>query len=87
MKKKYSILLALVLLFASASPAFAAVVRDETVYVSLEADGSVKTVEVVNRLSGSDSSAYFTDYGKYDLRFVDGAEPEQTGRTPWKMDV
>ncbi len=90
MKKKYSILLALVLLFASASPAFAAVVRDETVYVSLEADGSVKTVEVVNRLSGSDSSAYFTDYGKYkDLKIlVDGAEPEQTGEElRWKMDV
>ena len=71
MKKRGSFFLALILLFtlttASAAPLATqeqGLVKDETVYANLNADGSLREIYVVNRLETLKAGEY-TDYGNY----------------------
>lgn len=89
MKKIVSLLVAGLLFFSATTPAYAAIFRDETVYVQLNHDGSVKETEVVTRLSGEDSGSEFKTYGKYDTftMLVDGVEPKKDQDTYiWSME-
>lgn len=70
MKKSAILLLSLLLLFsftAAAGPQTGSdqeLLKDETVYVNLHADGSIKQIYVVNRIEAKKAGVY-TDYGKY----------------------
>lgn len=51
--------------------------RNETVYVNLNHDGSVKEVKIVTHLSGDSKGEYYIDYGKLEAMKVltNGIEP------------
>ncbi len=55
----------------------AEVVRNETVYVNLNHDGSIKGIKIVTRLSGDSKEQYYMDYGRLeDMRVLTrGVEP------------
>lgn len=65
MKKK--ILAVFVALLMSLTPvvALADTKKDETVYINLNNDGSVKDTRVVNHVYGTTDGEYYLDYGKY----------------------
>lgn len=65
MKKILCSFLVIVLIISSSTIGFSQIVKDETVYVKLNHDGSVDSTMVVNHLSGSSEEEYFIDYGKY----------------------
>ena len=77
MKKFLSLLLVLFLLTSSSVVSFADIVKNETVYVNLNYDGSKENIVVVNHISGENGHEYFTDYGKYDSFdvLVNGVDP------------
>ncbi|MEA4912383.1 MAG: hypothetical protein VB092_07240 [Oscillospiraceae bacterium] len=63
-KKILSMLLAAILLFSMAAPAFAAAVpseKEEVIYINLKADGTVEDIYAVNIFGKGD----ITDYGDY----------------------
>lgn len=55
----------ILLLIAVPTLANAQTLKDETVYVELNYDGSIETINVVNRLYSSDIKKAVTDYGEY----------------------
>lgn len=65
MKKKFisSMLLSFMLLGNVA--AYASPAKDETVYVSINGDGSPASIKIVNHVYGLDGASEFVDYGKY----------------------
>ena len=63
MKKALTVILCLAILLLSAAPALAAPVKDESIYASLDYDGSVRTLQVVNRFTGIEASKPLTDFG------------------------
>lgn len=77
MKKFLSLLLVILILVSSPMVSFAEIVKNETVYVNLNHDGSKENIVVVNHISGENGDEYFTDYGKYDSFeiLVNGVEP------------
>lgn len=66
MKRRVSLLIALILILTFSSISYGDMVKDETVYVNLNHDGSVSNISVVNRISGTSDEEYFVDYGKYE---------------------
>ena len=75
MKRRISLIIALVLILTVSSLSYGDVMKDETVYVNLNYDGGVSNISVVNRISGTSDEEYFTDYGKYEyIRNLRGDE-------------
>ncbi len=66
MKRRISLLIALVMILTFSTISYGDIVKDETVYVNLNYDGSVSNISVVNRISGTSDEEYFVDYGKYE---------------------
>lgn len=65
MKKALTIILCLVLVLLCAAPALAAPGKDESIYASLNYDGSVRTIQAVNRFTEIPAGKPLTDYGTY----------------------
>lgn len=66
MKRQISLIIALVMFLTFSSISYGDMVKDETVYVNLNCDGSVSNISVVNRIAGTSDEEYFVDYGKYE---------------------
>ena len=85
MKKRISVLLALLLL-AMPFTAFgeAEARRDETVYAALDPSGNVRSVEIITHRAPMKDEA--VDYGKFtNFTLLDGAKPEdKSGTLVWK---
>ncbi len=77
MKKFLSLFLVILILVSSSIVSFAEIIKNETVYVNLNYDGSKGNIVVVNHISGENGDEFFTDYGKYDSFeiLVNGVEP------------
>lgn len=77
MKKFLSLLLVVFLLVSSSAISYAEIIKNETVYINLNYDGSKENIVVVNHISGQNGDEYFTDYGEYDSFevLVNGVEP------------
>lgn len=65
MKKALCSFLILILIVSSSTIGFSEVIKDETVYVKLNHDGSSDSIMVVNHLSGTSKQEFFIDYGDY----------------------
>jgi len=64
--------------------------KNETVYIVLNHDGSIKDERVVNRVWGTDESSKWIDYGEYQqiLNMISADEPEVEGnKIIWPMDI
>lgn len=66
MKRSKALMIALAIILTFSTVSYGEMVKDETVYVNLNYDGSVSNISVVNRISGTSDEKYFVDYGKYD---------------------
>ena len=66
MKKLLSILIVLTLILSTFSLSFAEVLKDETIYVNLDYNGSAQNIKVVNRIYGESNEKYYIDYGEYE---------------------
>ena len=64
MKKLLSILIVLTLILSTFSLSFAEVLKDETIYVNLDYNGSAQNIKVVNRIYGESNEKYYIDYGE-----------------------
>lgn len=65
MKRKFVIALSLAVMMTTSTIANAQVLKDETVYGSLNSDGTVASIKVVNHIYGESNEAYYVDYGNY----------------------
>lgn len=65
MKKIISFLIVLILIFSTFSLSFAEVLKDETIYVNLDYNGSPRDIRAVNRIHGESQEEYYIDYGEY----------------------
>lgn len=63
MKRALIIILSLAIVLLSAAPAFAAAGKDESIYASLDYDGSVRTIQAVNRFTDIQAGKPLTDFG------------------------
>lgn len=64
-KKGFAAALCLALALLTAAPVSAASGKDESIYASLDYDGTVRSIEVVNRATGITAGETLTDYGAY----------------------
>lgn len=67
MKRKFIIALSLAVMMTTSTIANAQVLKDETVYGSLNSDGTVASIKVVNHIYGESNEAYYVDYGNYKI--------------------
>lgn len=54
------------IIFSAFSLGFAEVLKDETIYVNLDNDGSPRDIRTVNRIHGESQEEYYIDYGEYE---------------------
>jgi putative membrane protein len=64
-KRGFAAALCLALILLIAAPVFAASGKDESIYASLDYDGTVRGIEVVNRVTGITAGDTLIDYGAY----------------------
>lgn len=65
MKKKFISAMLLSFILLGNVAAHAASAKDETVYVSINGDGSPASIKIVNHVYGLDGASEFVDYGNY----------------------
>ena len=90
MKRVLCSLLILMLIISSSTMGFSQVMKDETVYVKLNHDGSSDSIMVVNHLSGTSDEEFFIDYGDYKnlQSLVTGVEPvTEKGIVKWPTEI
>ena len=88
MKKIVSLLIILSLILSTFSLSFAEVLKDETIYVNLNHNGSPKDIKVVNRIYGESQDEYYIDYGKYeDIKPLVGIKPiVEKDKIRWSLE-
>jgi len=65
MKKTITLILSMALVLLSAVPALAAPAKDESIYAALDFDGSVQSVQAVNRFTDIPAGKPLTDFGAF----------------------
>lgn len=90
MKRKFIIALTLAVMMTTTTMAKAEILKDETVYGSLNSDGTVGSIKVVNHLYGESSEPYYIDYGSYKniKNLSNNVNPEVNGsEVKWPTSV